>query len=179
MERTDYELVRECLDGNTESFSQLVTRYKKLVYSVVGRFTRDTEEAEDMSQEVLIKIYKSLGKYNPEFKFSTWTVKVATNICLDFVRKKKVNSISIDEYDSEITDDSTPEDMLLKKEKVLFVRNAIDSLPEIYRTPIVLYHHKGMSYKEIAVALGKPISIVKNRIFRARITLKESLSGVA
>lgn len=179
MEKTDYKLIEECLEGNKDSFSQLVSRYKKLVYSVVCKFTRDVEEAEDMSQEVLIKIYKSLGKYNPEYKFSTWTVKVATNICLDFTRKKKLDSISIDEYDNMITDDNTPEDMLLKKEKVMFIRSAIDSLPEIYRTPIVLYHHKGMSYNEIAIALGKPISIVKNRIFRARITLKESLSGVA
>ena len=69
--------------------------------------------------------------------------------------------------------------MLLSKEKVLEVRTAIENLPEIYRTPIILYHHKGMTYKEIAAALNKPISIVKNRIFRARLTLKESLSGVA
>jgi RNA polymerase sigma factor (sigma-70 family) len=179
MERTDYELVKECLEGNSDSFSQLVSRYKKLVYSVVCRFTRDNEEADDMSQEVLIKIYKSLGKYNPEFKFSTWTVKVATNICLDFTRKKRLNSFSLDEFDNMTSDDNSPEDMLLKKEKALFVRSAIENLPEIYRTPIVLYHHKGMSYKEIASLLDKPISIVKNRIFRARLTLKESLSGVA
>lgn len=179
MERTDYDLVRECMEGNTESFSDLVSRYKKLVYSVVCKFAKDNEEAEDLSQEVFIKIYKSLGRYSPEFRFSTWTVKVATNICLDFARKKKLNYVSIDEFENTVGDDNSPEDMLLQKEKVLNVRAAIDSLPEIYRTPIVLYHHKGMSYKEIAEALGKPVSIVKNRIFRARNTLKESLSGVA
>lgn len=179
MERTDYELVKECLEGDSEAFSQLVARYKKLVFSVVCRFTRDCDEAEDMSQEVLIKIYKSLGRYSPEYKFSTWTVKVATNICLDFTRKKRLNSVSFDEFENIAVDDDSPEDMLLKKEKTMFVRNAIESLPEIYRTPIVLYHHKGMSYKEIANVLDKPISIVKNRIFRARLTLKESLAGVA
>ena len=179
MERTDYELVRECLEGYTESFSQLVSRYRKLVYSVVCRFSRDNEEAEDLSQEVFIKIFKSLGTYNPQFKFSTWTVKVATSICLDFARKRKLSSVSLEEYENIADDGNSPEDMMLKKEKTLFVRSAIESLPEIYRTPIVLYHHKGMSYKEIAEALGKPVSIVKNRIFRARLTLKESLSGVA
>ncbi len=179
MERTDYQLVRECLEGCTESFSQLVTRYRKLVYSVVCKFSKDTEEAEDLSQEVFIKIFKSLGRYNPEFRFSTWTVKVATNICLDFARKKKLNFVSMDEYENIAETNNSPEDMLLMKEKTLFVRSAIESLPEIYRTPIVLYHHKGMSYKEIAEALNKPVSIVKNRIFRARLTLKESLSGVA
>lgn len=179
MERTDYELVRECLEGNTESFTQLVSRYKKLVYSVVCRFSKDNEDTEDLSQEVFIKIYKSLGRYNPEFRFSTWTVKVATNICLDFARKKKLNFVSIDEFENVAENNNSPEDMLLMKEKALFVRSAIEDLPEIYRTPIVLYHHKGMSYKEIAEALNKPVSIVKNRIFRARLTLKESLSGVA
>ena len=179
MERTDYELIKECLEGCTESFSQLVSRYKKLVYSVACRFSRDNEEVEDLSQEVFIKIFRSLGKYNPQFRFSTWTVKVATNICLDFTRKKKLNSVSIDEFENIAENNNSPEDMLLKKEKALFVRSAIERLPEIYRTPIVLYHHKGMSYKEIAEALNKPVSIVKNRIFRARLTLKESLSGVA
>ena len=179
MERTDYELVEECLEGCTESFSQLVSRYRKLVYSVVCRFSRDNEEAEDLSQEVFIKIFRSLGTYNPQFRFSTWTVKVATSICLDFARKKKLNFVSIDEYENTVENPNSPEDIFLKKERALFVRSAIESLPEIYRTPIVLYHHKGMSYKEIAEALNKPVSIVKNRIFRARLTLKESLYGVA
>lgn len=179
MERTDYELVKECLEGETDSFSQLVLRYKKLVYSVAFKFARDGEEAEDLSQEIFIKLFRSLGRYNPQFKFSTWTVKVATNICLDFVRKKRLNSISMDEFENIAVNDNSPEDMVLEKERVLIVREAIASLPEIYRTPIVLYHHKGMSYKEIAAVLNKPISIVKNRIFRARLTLKESLSGVA
>jgi len=179
MQKTDYELVRECLDGNTDSFSELVARYRKLVYSVAYKFTRDSEEVNDLSQEAFVKIYKSLGRYDPQYKFSTWTVKVATNICLDFARKKKLNSISFDEIEKHARVNSTPEDILLKMEKTTAVRRAIAELPEIYRLPIVMYHQKGMSYNEIAEALGKPLSIIKNRIFRARHVLKTSLSGVA
>lgn len=179
MEKTDYMLVRECLEGNRDTFSELVTRYKKLVYCVVYKFSKDCEEVSDMSQEVFIKIFRSLGKYNPQFRFSTWVVKVATNVCLDIVRKKKINSVSMDEIENMPGGDTSPEDMFLKREKSLAVRKAIDELPEIYRTPIVLYHQKGMSYKEIADTLQKPMSIIKNRIFRARVTLKELLSNVA
>jgi RNA polymerase sigma factor (sigma-70 family) len=179
MERTDYELIRDCLDGNRNSFSELVTRYKKLVYSVVYKFTKDYEEVDDISQEVFIKIFRSLAKYNPEYKFSTWTVKVANNICLDIVRRKKLNSISIEEIENLSGGDNTPEELLIRKEKSITVRNAIAGLPEIYRTPIILYHQKGLSYKEIADILKQPMSIIKNRLFRARLSLKESLAAVA
>jgi RNA polymerase sigma factor (sigma-70 family) len=179
MERTDYMLVRECIEGNRESFSELVTRYKKLVYSVVYKFSKDNEETCDLSQEVFIKIFKSLDKYNPQFKFSTWTVKVATNVCLDIVRKKKLNIVSMDELENLSGGDSSPEDIFIKREKTVAVRRAIAELPEIYRLPIVLYHQKGLSYKEIADTLNKPMSIIKNRIFRARLTLKDLLVDVA
>lgn len=179
MERTDYELVRDCLNGDAEKFTELVERYKKLVYSVAYKFTRDAEEVNDLSQEVFVKIYKSLGRYDPQYKFSTWTVKVATNICLDFVRKKKLNSVPLEEIENYARVESTPETIYIKREKSQRVRAAIEELPEIYRLPIIMYHQKGMSYNEIAEALGKPLSIIKNRIFRARHVLKESLLGVA
>lgn len=179
MRKTDIELVKECMAGGTDSFEELVARYKKLVYSVIYKFTKDNEEVNDLSQEVFIKIYRSLDKYDPQYKFSTWTVKVATNICLDAVRRKKLNYVSYEELESRIGSANSPEERFIRKEKSMAVREAISELPEIYRLPIVLYHQKGMSYKEIAEALGKPMSIIKNRIFRARLVLKDSLSGVA
>ena len=179
MEKSDFELVKDCLAGNRESFGELVSRYKKLVFSVIYKFTRDNEEVNDLSQEVFIKIYRSLDKYDPQYKFSTWTVKVATNICLDSVRRKKLNTVSLDQIENRTGSDNTPEDRFIRKEKSMAVREAISELPEIYRVPIILYHQKGMSYREIADKLDKPMSIIKNRIFRARLVLKESLSGVA
>lgn len=179
MERTDHELVVECLEGNKDAFSELVSRYKRLIFSVAYKFSRDSEEVNDLAQEAFIKIYKSLSKYDSQYKFSTWSVKVATNICLDHVRRKRLNSVSLDEVESFTGSNNSPEEYYLRKEKSQALKNAIEELPEIYRVPIVLYHQKGMSYKEIAEALGKPMSIIKNRIFRARHTLKESLVGVA
>ena len=179
MEKTDYELVKDCLNGDTDKFSELVARYRKLVYCVAYKFSRDSEEVNDLSQEVFVKIYKSLGRYDPQYRFSTWTVKVATNICLDFVRKKKLNSVPLEEIENYARVDCTPETAYIRKEKSALVRRAIDELPEIYRLPIIMFHQKGMSYKEIAETLGKPLSIIKNRIFRARHVLKENLLGVA
>lgn len=179
MERTDNELVQECLGGNNEAFSELITRYKRLVYSVAYKFSRDNEEVNDMAQDTFIKIYKSLSKYDSQYKFSTWSVKVATNICLDHVRRKKLNSVSLEEIENFTGSSNSPEEYYLRKEHSQMLREAIDELPEIYRIPIVMYHQKGMSYREIAESLGKPMSIIKNRIFRARHALKESLAGVA
>jgi len=180
MVRTDSELVARCLDGDNEAFSELVARYKRLIYSVACKFSKDSEEIDDMAQEAFIKIYRSLSKYNDQYKFSTWSVKVATNICLDHVRRKKLNMVSLDEIEN-FTGGSanSPEEHYLRKEKSQFLQDAIDGLPEIYRVPIILYHQKGMSYKEIAEYLGKPMSIIKNRIFRARHALRENLLSAA
>ncbi len=177
MERTDSELVSKCLSGDNEAFSELISRYKRLIYSVAYKFSKDTEEVNDMAQEAFIKIYRSLSRYDDQYKFSTWSVKVATNICLDHVRRKKLNSVSLDEIENYAGSSNSPEEYYLRKEKSQVLKDAIDGLPEIYRVPIVMYHQNGMSYKEISDHLGKPMSIIKNRIFRARNTLKESLVG--
>ena len=179
MERTDNELVKECLDGNQEAFAELLARYKRLIYSVAYKFTKDSDEVNDMAQEAFIKIYRSLSKYDSQYKFSTWSVKVATNICLDHVRRKKINSVSLDEIANFTGRNNSPEEYYLRKEHSQALKSAIDRLPEIYRVPILLYHQNGMSYKEIAEKLDKPMSIIKNRIFRARNTLREDLVGVA
>jgi len=180
MIRTDSELVTMCLNGDHEAFSELVARYKRLIYSVACKFSKDSEEVDDMAQEAFIKIYRSLSRYNDQYKFSTWSVKVATNVCLDHVRRKKLNMISLDEIENfSCGCANSPEEHYLRKEKSQVLRDAIDGLPEIYRVPIVLYHQKGMSYKEIAEYLGKPMSIIKNRIFRARHALRENLSAAS
>ncbi len=174
--KTDHELVMECLNGNNDAFSELVTRYKRLIYSVAYKFSRNDEDVNDMAQDAFIKIYKSLSRYDSQYKFSTWSVKVTTNICLDHVRRKKINSVSLDEIENFIGSGNSPEDQYLRKEHSQTVMNAINELPEIYRMPIIMYHQKGMSYKEIAEFLDKPMSIIKNRLFRARHALRENLA---
>ena len=174
-DKEDYQLVQESLKGNQESFAELLSRYKNLVYSVILRMVNDPEEANDLAQEVFIKIYKNLDKYHPEYKFSTWIIRIATNHVIDFRRKKKQETISMDDMVYEPADHDTPESAFLKREGRMNVAKALEALPDMYKIPIVLYHQQGLSYQEISNIIGEPLSKVKNRIFRGRKLLKEML----
>lgn len=175
MDISDYELVQSALSGDNTSFETIVTRYKNLVYSVVLRMVADAEDANDIAQEVFIKIYRNLDKYSPEFKFSTWVIRIATNAVIDFRRKKKQEFVSIDEMETELPDVSTPENTYLKTEGKQELMDAISSLDDMYKMPIILYHIEGMSYQEISSVLGVSMSKIKNRIFRGRRLLKDIL----
>ena len=173
---SDLELVQKCLAGSQESFEELVNRYKKLIYSVVYNMMPDKQEVGDISQEVFIRIYKSLNRYNPEFKFSTWSVRIATNLCLDMLRKKKLDSVPIEEIGDVSGGSGTPEDSYISKERSRRIRQAINELPDKYRTPIILFHQNGLSYEEIMKVLNEPMTIVKNRLYRGRLMLRDKLS---
>ncbi|MDP4092479.1 MAG: sigma-70 family RNA polymerase sigma factor [Bacillota bacterium] len=177
MELSDYELIQKILEGDADLFSELVTRYKKLIYSIVYNMIKDREEVNDISQDVFIRIYQALNRYNPEYKFSTWSVKIATNYCLDILRKKKIDSVPIDEISHVPNSKDTPESRYIKKEQSRMIREAIEELPEKYRIPIILFHQNGLSYEEITKILNEPMTIVKNRLYRARLILKDKLSG--
>lgn len=176
MELTDYELIQKCLSGRQEYFEELVTRYKKLIFSVVYNMINDKEEVSDISQEVFIRIYKALDRYNPEYKFSTWAVRIATNLCLDIYRKKKLDSMPIEEIEDLSDGIDTPEASYLQKERSGRIRKAIQALPEKYRIPIILFHQNGLSYEEIMKVTGEPMTIIKNRLYRARLMLREALT---
>jgi RNA polymerase sigma-70 factor (ECF subfamily) len=178
LEASDYELVKACINGSQDAFAELVARYKKLVFSVVYNMINDKQEVNDVAQEVFIRIYKSLGRYDPQYKFSTWAVKITTNLCLDTLRKKRIISTPIEEAGEVSSDLDTPEARFIQKEKNLKIREAIALLPEKYRIPIVLFHQNSMSYEEIAKALDEPMTIVKNRLYRARLMLREKLMPV-
>ena len=173
--KEDYDVIQLCLQGNQEAFTELVGRYKNLVYSVILRMVNDHEEANDLAQEVFIKVYKYLDRYSPEYKFSTWIMRITTNLVIDYRRKKKQETVSIDDMEVEPTSYDTPEGSYLEKEQNNLVNTAIKALPDMYRIPIILYHHQGLSYQEIGDIIGEPLSKVKNRIFRGRKMLKENL----
>ncbi len=172
---TDYELVCKCLNGEKDYFSELISRNKNLVYSVVLKMINNKEDANDLAQEVFIKIYKNLDKYYPDFKFSTWVVKITTNHVIDYRRKKKCETVSMDYLGYKLVSENSPEQDYFDKEEKQELNYLIDRLPEIYKIPIVLYHKQGLSYQEIADAIDEPLSKVKNRIFRGRKILKEEL----
>ena len=177
MKKTDYELVQASLNGNMLAFEELVLRYKNLVYSVVLRMVNNTEDANDLAQEIFIKTYRYLEKYSPEYKFSTWIIKIATNSVIDFRRKKKIDTIDILEMSYELPDKATPESLYIEKERKKGLSGYIDELPDMYKIPIVLYHMESMSYQEISEILGISLSKVKNRIFRGRKILKDLISS--
>lgn len=174
----DFELVKEALKGKQDAFAELLGRYKNLVYSVVLRMVNDSEEANDLAQEVFIKMYKNLDKYQPEYKFSTWLIRITTNHVIDYRRKKKQDTVNIDDMLAEPPDHNTPETEYLKKEKCKGITDALTILPDMYKIPIVLYHQQGLSYQEIADIINEPLSKVKNRIFRGRKMLKDLLMGM-
>ena len=177
---TDYDLVLACINGDKAAFNELLQRYKNLVYSVALRMVNDKEEANDLAQEIFIKIYRNLEKYHPEYRFSTWTIKIATNHVIDYRRKKRQDTVSIDEVGDTLAADhaESPEAAYLAKEQRQMLHDLIDDLPDMYKVPIVLYHQQGLSYTEISEITGETLSKVKNRIFRGRKMLKESLMDI-
>lgn len=176
-QQTDFELINNCLAGDKQCFGELVARYKNLVYSIILRMTNDSEEANDLAQDVFIKIYKNLDKYYPEYKFSTWVIRITTNHVIDFRRKKRQETVPIEDVEHELGAGRSPEAIAIANEETAKLRAVVSDLPDMYKIPIVLYHQQGLSYQEIADVTQEPLSKVKNRIFRGRRMLKDSLKG--
>lgn len=175
---TDMELIDACLAGDQNCFTELVARYKNLVYSVILRMTKDNEEANDLAQDVFLKIYKNLGSYSSAFRFSTWVMRITSNHVIDQHRKKKQETVPLELhlYDAGLTDDeASPETVYLRREQTRRINKIVQDLPEMYKVPIVLYHQQGLSYQEISDAIDEPLSKVKNRIFRGRKLMKDGL----
>jgi RNA polymerase sigma-70 factor (ECF subfamily) len=167
---TDLELIEHCLDGRQEYFAELIARYKNLVFSIILRMTKDSEEANDLAQDVFLKMYRNLASYSPEFKFSTWVMRITTNHVIDFRRKRKQETMELDAAAAD--PEEGPEAAIIRKEENELIQKLIDGLPSMYKIPIIMYHQEDMSYQEIADKIDEPLSKVKNRIFRGRKMLK-------
>ena len=178
--RTDMELIEACLAGDQDCFTELVNRYKNLVYSIVLRMTKDPSEANDLAQDVFLKVYKNLGSYTSAFRFSTWIMRITSNHIIDHHRKKRLETISLEAHmaDTGFSGGTvgSPESIYLQREQTARINKIVASLPDMYKIPVVLYHQEGLSYQEIADKTGEPLSKVKNRIFRGRKLLKGLLA---
>lgn len=176
--RYDYELVRQAIDGNQRAYADLMDRYKDAIYFLLLKMVNNKSDAEDLTIEAFGKAFKNLHQYTPNYAFSTWLFKIATNNCIDFIRKKKANLISIDHpQDSESPIQMTttiqsntldPEEMLIKEQNVILVQGLVAKLKPRYRTLIELRYFKEYSYEEIADELDLPLGTVKAQLFRAR-----------
>ena len=170
------EIIRSVLRGNVNDFEKLVTAYEKNVYNIALRMVGDPDDAADMTQETFIKAYRALSGFRGDSKFSSWLYRIASNVCLDFLRSRsrhpQVSLSGADEDDRtafELPDMSqNPEEQLMKKLSMEAVRRGLGQLPEQQRQILVLRELGGLSYAELAQTLGLEEGTVKSRIFRAR-----------
>jgi len=179
------EIIRRAVEGDEQACAEIVQRYRPQIFSLIVRMVHAREEAEDLTQETFIKAFHSLPSFNAEYAFSTWLYKIAVNNCIDFFRKKRLKTTSIDtpipakdgDLQREFPDEPSkwPDSSLIEQEHKNYIQSAIDSLPVKYRDAIVLRHVHDKSYEEIADELQVPIGTVKVRIFRAREMLKRKL----
>ena len=169
--------MRRVLEGDVNAFEDLVTEHEKGVYAIAQRMTGNAEDAADMTQETFIKAYNSLSSFRGDSKFSVWLYRIATNVCLDFLRsrsRKPTVSPSVEDDDGEetqmdIADESqSPEQLLERGLTRDAVRRGLKSLSPEYRQILLLREIQGLSYEEIAEALVLEVGTVKSRIFRAR-----------
>lgn len=183
---TEKELLRRSKEGHVASFEELISSHQQKVYNIALRMLTNEQDAFDASQEVFLKVYKNLDKFQENSSFSTWLYRITTNTCLDFIRKHKdrKNDVSIDaqvEFDDgetsfQLKDKKVDvEEEVLKKERRQVLLEAISQLNPEHRKMIVLRELQGMSYQEIAEITGANIGTVKSKINRARISLKNSL----
>lgn len=180
----DDGFVARAIKGDQSAFTDIVSKYQRPLYLHVSRMIREKEHTEDLVQEVFMKSFKNIHSYNTDYAFSTWLYRIATNHTIDYLRKKKLHTFSIDEplktkdgdLQMEIPDEDFNTDKpILKKQRKDIIRQAIDDLPEKYRQVIEMRHMDEKSYEEIADELDLPLGTVKAHIFRAREMLYKAL----
>lgn len=164
--------------GDQKAYADLMGRYRDSVYFMLLKMVGNRDDADDLTIEAFAKAFKRLDQYTPSFAFSTWLFKIATNNCIDFIRKKKNNTFSIDKTvegaeggEMSITlrsDFLDPEEKMQKKQKVKMLHDVVDKLKPRYRQLVELRYFEELSYEEIATRLELPIGTVKAQLFRAR-----------
>ena len=175
----DHDLALRAKTGDESAFNELMRRHYKGVLNFVYKFTYSVEQSEDLTQEVFLRVFKSIKNYEPKAKFSTWLYKIATNLCLTNLKKKKVN-LSLDEireYSGEMEDvkSENPYELFNRKEISDKIFEALCTLPEKERAAITLNKYHGFSYIEVSEALDCSVGAVKTHIFRGRLKMVEML----
>jgi RNA polymerase sigma-70 factor, ECF subfamily len=188
----DREIVALACQGRERAFKELLTRYERPVFSLVYRMVRDRSLSEDLAQETFIRAFNAIGGYDPSFKFSSWIFKIANNLTIDHLRKRKLDTVSLDgsphaTSEEEVSrtrftataTDETPEEYVENRELGGQIEDAIARLRPEYRTAILLRHVEGHSYEEVAEIMELPLGTVKTYLHRARGELKDLLAWQA
>jgi RNA polymerase sigma-70 factor (ECF subfamily) len=174
----DFKLIDAALEGDEKAYADLMEKYRKSVYHTILKMVRNVDDAEDLTIEAFAKAFKNLEKFKKDYTFSTWLFRVATNNCIDFIRKKKLDTMSInaditkDDGDSisiDIKDKNLdPQEEAIKSQKIELVRKFVNLLPAKYQKLVKLRYFEELSYDEIAKELDAPLGTVKAQLHRAR-----------
>jgi RNA polymerase sigma-70 factor (ECF subfamily) len=184
----DADVVALAQQGRDAAFRELIRRYERPVFSLIYRMVRDRELAEDLAQDTFIKVLNHIDRYRPEFKFSSWLFKIANNVAIDHLRRRQIDTVSMDgsphaqtadaieatSFDVSVDQESAL-DELEAREMGTAIERAIASLRPEYRSCIMLRHVEDRSYEEIAATLDLPLGTVKTYIHRARHELRQAL----
>jgi len=183
----DYKIVISAISGDQKAYEELFKRYKDAIYYMLLKMVNNKVDAEDLTFEAFGKAFRNLKQYSPKFAFSTWLFKIASNNCIDFLRKRRNNTVSIDgseRDDSErsyvmtlVSDGLNPEQTIVKEQEAKIMRQKVSLLKERYRRLVELRYFKEYSYEEIADELSLPLGTVKAQLFRARELLFKSLQN--
>jgi RNA polymerase sigma-70 factor (ECF subfamily) len=185
--QVDYKLVQLAVKGDQKSYAELMARYKDSIYFMLLKMVNNRDDADDLTIEAFGKAFKNLHQYTPDFAFSTWLFKIATNNCIDFIRRKRKFTFSIDksmesdsghemqfEIKSPMLD---PEEKMIKKQKAILMRDVVEKLKPRYKRLVELRYFQERSYEEIAEELKLPLGTVKAQLFRAREFLYQILKN--
>jgi RNA polymerase sigma-70 factor (ECF subfamily) len=180
--RNDLKLVNMAVEGDEKAFAELMNRYRDSIYYMLLKMVNNPSDADDLTIEAFGKAFKNIHLYTPRYAFSTWLFKIATNNCIDFIRKKKSSPSAIEQQQEEHEDPASnlqsdmpgPEEEMMKKQKIKHLAGVVKQLKPKYRRLIELRYFKEYSYEEISNELDLPLGTVKAQIFRA----KELLSNI-
>lgn len=174
----DFRLVEAAKMGDQKAYGELMGRYRDAIYFMLLKMVNNPSDAEDLTIEAFGKAFKNISQYTPNFAFSTWLFKIATNNCIDFIRKKRGNTVSLDQSIDEEenlspsasiqSDSMDPEEHLINQQKVKLMREVVSKLKPRYRRLVELRYFNEFSYDEISKELDLPIGTVKAQLFRAR-----------
>ena len=175
----DLQLVKEARRGSEKAFASLMNRYRDSIYYMLLKMVNNASDAEDLTIEAFGKAFRNLDSYTPKFAFSTWLFKIATNNCVDFIRKKQVSPTPLD-YLQDTLDNVTvniqsdlldPEESLINLQKIAALKDIVSQLKPRYKALIELRYYKEYSYEEISSELNLPIGTVKAQLYRAKMLL--------
>lgn len=175
--KNDYALVLRAIDGDQKAFADIMDRYKDAIYYMLLKMVSNKEDAMDLTVETFARAFEKLDSYKPEFAFSTWLFRLASNGSIDYIRRKKLNVVSLDHlFNKEGEDKSSimrsdilnPEEKSIRKQQDKLLKEIVDKLPNRYRILINLYYFEELSVEEIALQLDLPRNTVKGQLSRGR-----------